>query len=436
MPARFRLYNGACRFMKVWLIKTGEPLPVEGPDIRLLRTGLFSEKLSARGHNVLWWSSTFSHSAKHHLFYENKKIKRTDHSSLYLINSIGYRKNISLRRVIDHGEVACKFRYLSLKEPRPDVIFCAMPTLDLSLAAVKYGCKHQVPVVIDMRDMWPDIFVGRAPARLQKILRKIIAYPFYQIKTICKKATAITGITPGYVSWGLRYAEREKTPFDRDFPLGYSDSTPDNADIRAAEAFWSEQGINAEENQFIICLFSNIVKQLELETVIDAARRLEKTGRHFRFVFCGRGDALEYFKNYASGCKSVSFPGWVTKSQIWVLLRRAYAGLVPYKSTEDYLISIPNKAIELMSAGLPIVSSLKGTLQELLTKHQIGVTYENSDVDSLFNLLCKLYDNPQYLAIMSNNSRNLFKERFDAENVYADMCTYLEVLVNACKSQK
>jgi glycosyltransferase involved in cell wall biosynthesis len=419
--------------MKVWLIKIGEPLPIEGAGVRLLRVGLLFNKLSSSGHNVLWWSSTFSHSAKRHLFVEDKKIKYSDHSSIHLINSIGYHKNISLRRVIDHVEVASKFRHLSLKEPTPDVIFCAMPTLDLSLAAVKYGCKHQVPVVIDMRDMWPDIFVSRAPAMFQKILRKILIYPFYQIRTVCKEASAITGITQGYVDWGLQYAEREKTSFDRDFPMGYSADTPDLDEIKAAEAFWSEQGINPRENQFIVCLFSNIVKQLELETVIDAARRLEKTGRHFRFVFCGRGDALEYFKNYASGCKTVSFPGWVDKSQIWVLLRLAHAGVAPYKSTEDFLISIPNKAIEYMSAGLPIVSSLKGTLQELLAKHEIGVTYENNNIDSLFNLLCNLYDNPHELTIMSNNSNSLFKARFSAENVYSDMCAYLEEVVNTYK---
>lgn len=422
--------------MKVWLIKIGETLPVEGPDVRLFRTGLFFEKLSSRGHDVLWWSSTFRHSSKHHLFYENKKIKHSDHSSLYLINSAGYRKNISLRRLYDHNEIAYKFRHLSLKEPVPDVIFCAMPTLELSLAAVNYGRKHQIPVVIDMRDMWPDIFVSRAPLKFQKIFKKLLFYSFYQIRTVCKRATAISGITPGYVAWGLRYAEREKTSFDRDFPLGYSTTPPEPDKIKEAESFWRGQGIYAKEKPFIVCLFSNIVKQLELETVIDAAKRLEKTGRHFRFVFCGRGDALEYFKNYASGCDSVSFPGWVNKSQIWVLSRLAHAGLAPYKSTEDFLISIPNKAIEYMSAGLPIVSSLKGTLQELLAKHQVGLTYENNNADSLFNLLCKLYDNPHELALMSNNSYNFFKERFNAEKVYADMCIYLEELVNVYKSQK
>ena len=53
------------------------------------------------------------------------------------------------------------------------------------------------------------------------------------------------------------------------------------------------------------------------------------------------------------------FPGWVNKPEIWILMRIAQVGLAPYRSTEDFIISIPNKAIEYMSAGLPVISSLK-----------------------------------------------------------------------------
>lgn len=417
--------------MKVWLVKIGEPLPVEGNDVRLLRTGLFFEKLASRGHQALWWSSTFDHSKKQHLFNRNKEINLSINSRLRLIHSMGYRKNISFRRAFDHIETAYKFKCLSINEATPDVIFCSMPTLELSLAAVTYGKKNGVPVIVDLRDMWPDIFVSRAPKSSQWIVRKMFSHSFSQIKTICKNATGITGITPGYVDWGLRYAEREKTCFDRDFPVGYLTTPPELEKIREAESFWKGHGVHPDSKEFIVCLFSNIVKQLELDTVIHASRRLQKTGRRFRFVLCGRGDALEHFKKVAEDCFSVIFPGWVSKSQIWTLMKFAQVGVAPYRSTADFAISIPNKAIEYMSAGLPIVSSLKGTLQDLLTERTVGLTYENKNVDSLYRVLCELYDNPGKLKTMSINSRKLFNERFVGEKVYSNMCDYLEEVVTA-----
>ncbi|MFH1931664.1 MAG: glycosyltransferase family 4 protein [Pseudomonadota bacterium] len=412
--------------MKIWLVTIGEPLPIISEDVRLLRAGMLSEELVSRGHKVIWWTSTFDHSKKQHLFPVDKKIDLSEFYCIYLLHSVGYKKNISVRRVIDHVGVACKFKYYSQKELVPDVIICSMPTLELSVASARYGNKHNVPVILDLRDMWPDIFVNRAPSSCRWLLRGLLAFMFYQIRTVCRKVTAITGITPGYVEWGLQYAGRNRTHFDKDFPMGYSEESPTQEKIKDARSFWQEYDISSNNNDFVVCLFSSMVRQFELETVIDAARRLEKTGRRFRFVFCGRGDALEYFKKVAEGCDTVLFPGWINKPEIWTLMRIAQVGLAPYRSTKDFVISIPNKAIEYMSAGLPVISSLKGTLQKLLLEHEAGVTYENNNEDSLFSLLCDLYDQPEKLQDMSKNAHALFKERFVAEKVYSNMCDYIE----------
>ena len=49
--------------MDIWVIKDGEPLPIE-PDARVLRTGLLAAELVRRGHTVTWWTSTFAHHRK------------------------------------------------------------------------------------------------------------------------------------------------------------------------------------------------------------------------------------------------------------------------------------------------------------------------------------------------------------------------------------
>jgi hypothetical protein len=50
--------------MRVWLITVGEPLPLDGPGERMLRTGILAAFLAARGHEVVWWSSSFDHVRK------------------------------------------------------------------------------------------------------------------------------------------------------------------------------------------------------------------------------------------------------------------------------------------------------------------------------------------------------------------------------------
>ena len=95
--------------------------------------------------------------------------------------------------------------------------------------------------------------------------------------------------------------------------------------------------------------------------------------------------------------------------------------------------SLPNKSLEYLSAGLPIVSSLKGTLQELLEDNNCGITYENGNEEQLAEILLSLYEKPEILRTMSENAFALYQERFVAEKVYSDMIDHLELI---CKEYK
>lgn len=49
--------------MKLWFTEIGEPLPNE-KDVRLHRYGMLTKALAALGHDVVWWTSSFSHAVK------------------------------------------------------------------------------------------------------------------------------------------------------------------------------------------------------------------------------------------------------------------------------------------------------------------------------------------------------------------------------------
>ncbi len=122
------------------------------------------------------------------------------------------------------------------------------------------------------------------------------------------------------------------------------------------------------------------------------------------------------------------FPGWVGAAEIWTLMRMARAGLAPYHNSKDFRSSLPNKSIEYLSAGLPLVSSLTGELERLLSEHGCGVTYVEGDAGSLAASLSSLYDDGARLEAMAANAAALFAEKFTAEKVYGAMCRYLEDL--------
>ncbi len=421
--------------MRIWLITIGEPLPIDGTNDRLHRAGTLANVLVTKGHEVIWWTSTFDHVRKRQRFNKDSSININERYRLYLLHSVRYRKNVSVNRIINHYGVARKFLKLAESEIQPDIILCSLPTLELSLAATEYGKKKDIPVVLDVRDLWPDIFLELVPVWAQWFVRLPLFSMFKTVRAACAGATAIIGITSSFVDWGVNYANRARSNLDREFPMGYCEAPPGQKAIIEAEKFWEKHGVKKDNSEFIACFFGTMGRQFELGTIIEAARKLKKQNRFFRFILCGSGDNFAYYKNLAIDCDNVIFPGWVGAAEIWALMRMSSVGLAPYLSIKNFTLNLPNKPIEYLSAGLPIISSLRGVLKDLLSTYNCGVTYANGNSDDLISILIDLYDHPERLRKMSENAYALYKEKFIAENVYNNMISHLELVSENYRNQ-
>jgi glycosyltransferase involved in cell wall biosynthesis len=415
--------------MRVWLVTVGEPLPTDGGgEDRLLRTGLLAQHLVEAGHTVVWWTSAFDHVRKVHRVEADGAVDLGPRYRIWLLRGPGYQKHVSLRRYLEHREVARRFTQRAESEPRPHVILCSLPTIELSMAATRYGRQAGVPVILDIRDLWPEVlldllpFWARGPARLA-------IWPLARaVAQACARATAVVAVSPGYVRWGLALAGRQATALDRDFPHAYSEQVPTDAEVARARAFWTRHGLGGGD-AFICCFFGTFGRQFDLETVLRAARILEKERPSILFVLCGHGDRFERFAALARGRPNVLLPGWVGRAEIWTLMRMAAVGLAPYRCTRNFQEGLPNKPIEYLSAGLPVVSGLRGYLEELLAAGGCGVTYVPGDAADLARRLRELARAPEKLRQMAQRAFALYRERFVAEKVYPLMVRYLEKVV-------
>ena len=412
--------------MHFWLITVGEPLPTDdsGSD-RLLRTGILADLLIRNGHEVTWWTSAFDHVRKRHRAEGDRQVTLAAGYRLWLLHANGYPGNVSVRRIVNHRTVARKFRLLAPQQPRPDVIVCSWPTVELCVEAVRLGKLWGVPVVLDIRDLWPDAITDLAPCALRPLAKLALYVAYQSARCAASQATAITGITDPYVDWGVAYTGRQRTSLDRPFPLGYVDKQPSPAEIRDAEAFWAQHGVAQVNNHFTACWFGMMGNHSELATVVEAARKWSHRNNSVRFVLCGTGPNLERCRRLAGDCRNVLFPGWVNAAQIWKLLRLSAVGLTPYVSNDNYIRNIPNKPVEYLSAGLPIVSSLQGELAKLLADNGCGLTYQNGSADDLVRVLADCYDHPAKTARMAENAARLYEARFVAEAVYGRMSDFL-----------
>lgn len=415
--------------MHVWLITVGEPLPTDNSEDRLLRTGILANMLLEKGHKVTWWTSSVDHVRKRQRAEKDTFISVDEQFRIILLHSVEYKENVSLKRIINHYGIARKFTSLSDNEQIPDIILVSLPTLELSCAAVEYGKKRKIPVILDIRDLWPEIFIELVPWWGESLVRVFLSPMFRSLERACTGATAIIGTTSSFVEWGINYGKRSRTILDKDFPMGYREVAPDPKFIQKAEDFWRNYGISDNKEEFIVCFFGSMGRHFELESVIQAARKLNIERIPIRFVLCGVGDNYEKFRHMASNCNNVLMPGWVGAAEIWSLMRFSSVGLAPYVDSKNFTLNLPNKPIEYLSAGLPVISNLKGVMNELVNRNCCGLTYKNRDPDDLADALKRLFNSNNMLANMSMNASSLYKSRFKAEKVYNDLIIYLESIV-------
>jgi glycosyltransferase involved in cell wall biosynthesis len=102
--------------------------------------------------------------------------------------------------------------------------------------------------------------------------------------------------------------------------------------------------------------------------------------------------------------------------------------MTPYRNTDSFTKSLPNKVIDALSLGLPILSPLQGEVAHLIVNHSIGLRYGTDSGKSLIQCIEILMANPELRQQISVNALNLYKEKFSFETVYGGLVKHLEVL--------
>jgi len=406
--------------MIIWLIQIGEPLPFD-ENIKKMRTALLADKLLERGHEVLWWTSAFDHFGKKWLFSDDTIAPISPGLKIHALKGTGYKKNISLSRFLDHRIIARKFRKRAIRMPKPDIIVASLPSHDLAYEAVMFAHKNNIPILVDIRDPWPDLFLEHVPSKLKWLARLILYKDFRMIEETMKKADGIIAVSRAFLEWGLDNAGRSKNSFDRVFYLGCK--RPNYLDLSKYEEKFSPI-IEKLKSKFIVFFVGAISGAYHSPLILlKAAEKLNDQDIHF--VIAGDGEFFPKIRDEAQGFSNVTLLGWLNQGEIEYWLKKSKVGVCPVSK----VVNLPsNKAFTYLSAGLPIISAFQGDLREIIEKYQIGFYYPPNDVDALTHAILTLYNNPELYQVMSNNAKRIFSEFFDADKIYDEYAEHIENL--------
>jgi glycosyltransferase involved in cell wall biosynthesis len=104
--------------------------------------------------------------------------------------------------------------------------------------------------------------------------------------------------------------------------------------------------------------------------------------------------------------------------------------LIPYVNSENFgfHLSLPNKTLDSISLGLPILSPLKGEVARLISNNGVGLRYGTDAGKTLIQCIQTLMDCPDLRQEMSNKALKLYQEEFSFDKVYGGLVKHLESL--------
>lgn len=410
--------------MLIWIMVLGEPIVLDEGTPRLHRAGLLAKRLLARGHEVVFWTSNQDHFKK-----KIRCIKTTEtqiDANFTIIQLAGrlYKKNISLSRIRHNLDVVKEFKKCVDQHKRPDVVMCAYPTIELTHAVISYCNKLGIPSIVDIRDFWPDIFYEVLPDKL-KFLGRLLFYPWERLlKKIINNVSGVTGISDQAIAWARSKNNQLVQNADMAFPLAYERNNDNNINYQ----FLSDNNLD-QKTQAIFCLIGNLSATIDvgLKTIALAAKKLHEQGcLSIRLVICGTGDMFPFLQKVSLSCPILVTPGRIDANEIKTLLKVSTAGLLPYPSSHGLERAYPNKVAEYMSQNLPVISSIKGAMSELIDQWRCGITYEYDSVASLVNALLMIKDKKEVRQSLSEQAKKCFLSKFDADFVYESYTNFIE----------
>jgi len=415
----------------VWVFQTGEPLHIDGDNVRPMRAMNLSNALVEAGHKVILWSSAFYHQEKRHRSFIAKNVKVSDNLEIRLIPSGGYRRHIGVGRLIDHAQLAFNLKKMLRQEEAllPDVAFIGYPPIESAAVMVRWLAQRGVPTLLDVKDQWPSLFLDSVPVPLQPLGRLALRPYFHLAMRAMRDATCLSAMANGFLDWALEFSQRERTGMDGTFPLTSPLGQVPALQLEEARQWWNGQGIG-DDGRPRVCFVGSLSPAFDFKPVREAAEIAANGQLPCEFVICGDGGTSAELRAIMSGLPNVHFPGWIDRPKIETLAERCHAALAPYRNIDSFRRSIPNKIIDALSLGLPILTPLQGEVTSLIAEHDVGMCYGTDTGRTLYDCIQILIMDSARQKCMSKKGRALYEEKFSFKTVYGKLVKHLEKLAS------
>lgn len=290
---------------------------------------------------------------------------------------------------------------------KPEVVFCVAPTLFSAPAAWVAARLFGAETWLHVQDFEMDaalglgIFTGgKLLLPLARAWESLALRHFGRVSSLsasmCARAQA-KGVAPQRLRLLPNWVDTEQIfPFDGPNPL--------------------RQSLNLPSTAQIALYHGNMGLKQGLETVIDAARLLEKQFPSLFFLLTGEGAARPTLKRRAQGLTNLQFAPLQEEENLNLLVNLADMHVLPQRRGAADLV-MPSKLTTMLASGKPVVAGALPGTQLQQTLQSCGELVPPEDPQALAQALMALAQNPARRAALGQAGRRLAEENFSRHKI-------------------
>jgi len=292
-----------------------------------------------------------------------------------------------------------------------DLIIASSTPLTVAIPAL---LARGTPFVFEIRDPWPEL-----PAAMGLRLPGVIGAMGRLAGAACRRAAAVVALTDGMGQTALARG----TPADRLHVIGQG------CDLDLFGPQISPWRPEAAGSQEMLAVYAGAHGRANgLSLLLDVAARLRAAGeRRVRLVLVGEGSEKPALiaNATARGLSNVTFLDPLPKRDLARLLAGSQAGLLCLAPIPEFAEwTAPNKLMDYLAAGLPVLSNVPGEAARLLAQAACGET--QTQAAALAEALSRLATKPVQREAMGLAARQHAQRHHDRRLLAARFVAVVE----------
>jgi len=328
-------------------------------------------------------------------------------------------------RILNYSSFCFSAACTGIFTERPDVVIASSPQLLVGLSGWCVARRKGSRFVLEVRDLWPEslkaVGVGSEASLVYRALARIAGFLY-------RKADHIVVVTSAF----------------KDHLVQHWRVAPEKISVVEngveAELFSprTESNLRMElcaEGKFVVSYVGTMGNAHGLQTVIEAAERLQSVAPQVLFLLVGEGAEKQQLVSMARsrGLTNLRLVDQQPRERIPAYICASDACLVLLKKSEIFKTVIPSKMLEFMACARPVILGVQGQAQQILENAQAGICIEPENSSALAQAVLRLADNEQLRETLGRNGRRHVLQNFSRRQ---SATAYIEVLSSLLGEEK